>query len=431
MSTGTQHTNDADLAAQTPRASRQAGIAEALLTLLDLKRPHFGAHCRRVAQWCRAIGQMGGFKPDDIPALETAALLHDIGFIVVSGDHPPAAWGLPADAPTHEQVGYSVLNELQGFGHIATAILHHHEHYDGTGRPMGLRGDKIPLIARVIAVADAYDVELHPGAGIPSAGEEAARRVLMNQRGKRLDPDLVSRIFFAEANLDPVRQESDREFEITPTALMPGMVLSRDLRTLNNVLLLPANTALTREQINRLLSSEKLEWLVIKAHVDARSIRTEEMPQEEQKSESAASRANLVGWAVPRGETRAAVLALDDSVAVSNAIRRELGRAGIAVTGCSSVEAALKELGARSFDAVITDLVMAGADGFVFLNEMQLRYPALRAVVLSGYPSAEHIRALRELQNVVRFVTKPWSEQVLLASVEEAITLTRAGMKHE
>jgi len=407
--------------------SYRSGIVGALLSLLDLRRTHFGAHCRRVAEWSGEMGRLGGLSSSELEELDTAALLHDVGFIVASGDRlfaePERDRG--GTRPTHDLVGYSILNEIPGFENIAEAVLHHHEHYDGTGRPMGLKGVRIPVMSRIIAVADAYDIEIHPGLGMLAADEETARRSLMRQRERRLDPDLVNRLFFVIANLDPIRRKGTEEFEITPTALTPGMVLSRDLRTLDNLLLLKANTILTQDFINRLLASEKLDWLLAKAYVNARSIREEELPLEERKPEFVMTTAG----APLEGRARSTILVVDDSKAICNAIRRELGREGIEAVGVTDVESAVKLLDTQRFDAAITDIVMAGADGFAFLSEVKAKHPDLHVVVLSGFPSAENIHALRGFQNVVRFVTKPWSGRILLSSVEEAMDLTKAAAK--
>lgn len=406
----------------------RAGIVKVLLSLLDLRRAYFGAHCRRVAEWCREMGQLGGLSQAEQEELRVAALLHDIGFIVApaaqlrAGPFP----GGGENRSTHDLVGYSILNEIPGFERIAKAVLHHHEHYDGTGRPMRLKGDAIPLMARTIAVADAYDVEMHPGSGVPALDEDGVRRSLMNQREHRLDPDLVNRFFFVIANLDPIRRKGEQEFGITPTALTPGMVLSRDLRTLDNVLLLKSGTVLTHDQINRLLSSDKIDWLVAEAYVEARSIKEEELPPEERSPGLSAGRAGVFGSPEPAGQVRASVLTLDDSMAVCNAIRRELGREGIEVISATDVKSAVNLLDYRNFDAVITDLMMMGADGFSFLREVKARHPELHVVVLSGFPSAGNIHALKEFQTVVRFVAKPWSKQILLSSVDEAISMTRS-----
>ena len=419
-----------DVSGSQPESTMQCSrreIAVALLSLLDMRRAHFGAHCRRVAEWSRAMGKLSGLSREEQEELEAVALLHDVGFIAASGDRLLMGHALDkgGNRPPHYMVGYSILNGITGFERIAKAVLHHHEHYDGTGYPQGLHGDQIPMMARVVAVADAYDLEMHPGLGMLASDEDAARHSIVRLQGHRLDPDIVNRFLFALANIDPIRRKGDEEFEITPTALTPGMILSRDLRTLKNVLLLKANTVLTRDRINKLLTSEKMDWLTARAYVDSHSIRDEELPAEERKPHRVAGKTGVFSPGGSGDKARASLLALDDSMAVCNALRRELGRSGIDVISVTDVKSAIALLATRHFDAAVTDIVMGDQDGFVFLNEIKDKCPGLHVVVLSGYPSAEHVRALKEFKNVVRFVTKPWDEELLLASVEEAITMTR------
>jgi response regulator RpfG family c-di-GMP phosphodiesterase len=412
----------------TPESVRE-GVVNALLALLDLRRPQFGAHCRRVTEWCCGIGQLSGLSAEEMKELEYAALLHDIGFVVVGGEQLANEYDLGKRRviSTHELAGYSVLSQIPGFARIAEAVLHHHEVFDGSGRPQKLRGGSIPLMSRIISVADAYDHELFPGAGTVPKDEEGACRTLMRLREQhRLDPELVSRLFFVLANLDPIRRKGEQEYVITPTALTPGMMLSRDFRTFENVLLLKADTVLSREMINRLLSSEKMDWLVTKVYVNARSIKGDILPAEEKKAVDVGLRPVEAIRKAVKGRSRASVLVLDDSQAVCNAIRRELGREGIEVIGAVNIVSAISLLETHHFDAAITDLVLVGEDGFSFLSEVKEKYPALHVVVLSGFPSEGHIHALKGFSNVVRFIAKPWSEKLLRTSVEEAILMTRS-----
>jgi DNA-binding NtrC family response regulator len=178
--------------------------------------------------------------------------------------------------------------------------------------------------------------------------------------------------------------------------------------------------------INRLLSSEKMDWLVTKVYVNARSIKGDILPAEEKKAVDVGLRPVEAIRKAVKGRSRASVLVLDDSQAVCNAIRRELGREGIEVIGAVNIVSAISLLETHHFDAAITDLVLVGEDGFSFLSEVKEKYPALHVVVLSGFPSEGHIHALKGFSNVVRFIAKPWSEKLLRTSVEEAILMTRS-----
>jgi DNA-binding NtrC family response regulator len=99
------------------------------------------------------------------------------------------------------------------------------------------------------------------------------------------------------------------------------------------------------------------------------------------------------------------------------------------VVGVTSIEAGLSVLANQRIDAVISDIAIGSTDGFSFLREVKRRYPALYCVILSGFPTPENIRALREFDNVVRFVTKPWAAPVLLSAVNEALKRTSTKEK--
>jgi CheY-like chemotaxis protein len=214
---------------------------------------------------------------------------------------------------------------------------------------------------------------------------------------------------------------------MSPTALRPGMVLSRDLRSIGKVLLLRADTILTQEMIDRMLSSDNNDWLVTLAYVDAVSIR-EDLPAEVRQEEMTIGADRKTKPAShPEPAPRAEVLVVDDSSAVCNALRRELGCVGMTAVGATGIKVAIETLKERPFDAVITDLMLDGTTGgFELLRHIERTHSCIHCVVLSGFPTSENIRALREFSHIVRFVTKPWSQTVLMAAVREAVDRTHA-----
>ena len=319
------------------------------------------------------------------------------------------------------------MSRIPGFERSAKAILHHHECFDGNGYPQKLWRQNIPFLSKIIAVADAYDRALHPGFALIAGDAEEARRYLARERGRSLDPDLVSKFLFVLTTVDPVRRYNENEIEMSPTALRPGMVLSRDLRSIGKVLLLRADTILTQEMIDRMLSSDNNDWLVTLAYVDAASIR-EDLPAEVRQEEmTIGADLKTKPASHPEPAPRAEVLVVDDSSAVCNALRRELDRVGMTAVGATGIQAAIETLKERPFDAVITDLMLDGtAGGFELLRHIERTHACIHCVVLSGFPTSENIRALREFSNIVRFVTKPWSQAVLMAAVREAVDRTHA-----
>ena len=168
-----------------------ASLAQALETR-DFST--FG-HCKRVSHYSRLIAEKLGFTPEEKHNLEIASLLHDVGKIGISDSIllKPAAldkdeW---ADLKHHPAKGVEILKPLKYLGPALPAILHHHEFFNGTGYPEGLTGENIPLNARIIAVADAWDVMRSDRPYRKALSREAATQELMKFSGIQFDPALV------------------------------------------------------------------------------------------------------------------------------------------------------------------------------------------------------------------------------------------------
>jgi HD-GYP domain-containing protein (c-di-GMP phosphodiesterase class II) len=154
------------------------------------------AHNGRVGHLCVRIGRQLGMTPAEQKVLARSGLLHDIGKLGIPGSilhkHDPlddSEWKL---MKTHPEVGLKIL---QWAGHVERAllaVLYHHERMDGTGYPHGLSGDAIPIEARVVAVADMYDVLTSDRPYRLAQNEREARRVLEDAAGPHLDPVVVS-----------------------------------------------------------------------------------------------------------------------------------------------------------------------------------------------------------------------------------------------
>jgi HD-GYP domain-containing protein (c-di-GMP phosphodiesterase class II) len=155
------------------------------------------------------VGQELGLEEVELQNLEVAALLHDIGKVGIPdsilrkpGRLDPEEYAL---MKKHPEYGWAVLRMLPGFERAALDILHHHESFDGTGYPAGLKGMEIPVVSRIVSVIDAFDamVSSRPyRKGLPY--DEAVRR-LNAASGTQFDPLVVkSFLSFAEAEMSPV-----------------------------------------------------------------------------------------------------------------------------------------------------------------------------------------------------------------------------------
>jgi putative nucleotidyltransferase with HDIG domain len=143
-------------------ASFQVGMLSAMLRTLDLRDQMTARHSAAVARYSRAIAQRAGYSRREEELVHISALLHDIGKFILPDRILKANVPLTDEdwmlIKRHPQQGARVVSALDGYGPVAEIILAHHERIDGKGYPRGLSGDDIPELARIISVADTYDV---------------------------------------------------------------------------------------------------------------------------------------------------------------------------------------------------------------------------------------------------------------------------------
>lgn len=128
---------------------------------IALKDAYTGGHGRRVARYSRLIAEAMGLPEAEVDAVSEAALLHDLGKIGIPDNiltkPERLTFGEFAVVQKHPAAGAEILHSIPPLRRHAMAVRHHHERFDGSGYPDGLRGQGIPLAARIIAVADAFD----------------------------------------------------------------------------------------------------------------------------------------------------------------------------------------------------------------------------------------------------------------------------------
>jgi putative nucleotidyltransferase with HDIG domain len=187
---------------QTQLLAVRTSVICALNQLLDLKDLNTGVHSTRLAEWAVRIGRDLGLDDDSLRDLEAAAILHDIGKIGTPDHILRKPSRLTAEEyaviKKHPEYGWAVLRAVPGFERVSLFVLHHHESFDGSGYPAGLRGDEIPIGSRIVSVMDAFDamVSSRPyRKGLPL--EEAVRR-LDAGIGTQFDP-IVTPKFIAMA----------------------------------------------------------------------------------------------------------------------------------------------------------------------------------------------------------------------------------------
>jgi putative two-component system response regulator len=153
-------------------------------------------HSMRVCDLSTKVAEKLGLPTTEIEVVRAAAQLHDIGKIGISDSILAKQGPLTEDEcgiiRSHPQKGVEILQPLKQFEALLPAILHHHEHFDGSGYPAGLSGDAIPLSARIIAVADAYDAILSDRPYRMAAPHDNAMSELCTWSGKQFDARVLS-----------------------------------------------------------------------------------------------------------------------------------------------------------------------------------------------------------------------------------------------
>jgi HD-GYP domain-containing protein (c-di-GMP phosphodiesterase class II) len=179
-----------------------AAALETLLNAIDANDADTGAHVRRVAAYSLILGEAADLSEHECKSIERVALFHDIGkihealFDIIHEDRKLTAAERRA-IDTHPARGAKVLAPITGFyPDLAEGVLSHHERWDGKGYPRGLKGRRIPLSARVVAIADTFDAITHRRRYRDGQPMDVARQVLVDGRGTQFDPDLVDLFLF-------------------------------------------------------------------------------------------------------------------------------------------------------------------------------------------------------------------------------------------
>lgn len=184
------HGRITDLLRQSPKETLAL-----LVRAMDQRTPERAGHSQRVADYALALARTLGMHEDETPALRMAAVIHDIGMFSLpdsllrkpsglSDSERELLYGIPINA-------HRLLSQLPLPPSVLPAVVHQHEHWDGTGFPSGLKAEMIPPGARIIAVADAIDAMTSERAHRQSLTMDQALDALAEQAGQRFDPDVV------------------------------------------------------------------------------------------------------------------------------------------------------------------------------------------------------------------------------------------------
>ena len=176
--------------------TRQLRVEEAFVEVaIDLAREYEGhrswdsGHGQRTRRYAAWLAEKMDLDPHELDAVEVAALCHDLGR---QGEHTPDLHGMSEHSEEdHPLIGSALFSAVPGFEEVALCIRHHHENWDGSGYPAGLRGNGIPVGARILRIADAFDGMVSGAEGEVLTPQEALRR-MCPEVGTSFDPALFA-----------------------------------------------------------------------------------------------------------------------------------------------------------------------------------------------------------------------------------------------
>ncbi len=189
--------------------SREKHFLEAFRIVLAERDPHTSDHAQRLQELALSLGKRVGLSEYQLGKLKLLALLHDMGKIGIPDSIlfktyilTPSEWKKMRE---HSRIGYRMARNIPDFAPIAQEILYHHEHWDGTGYPEGLKGEKIPFLSRIISIVDTYDVMQSRRPYKGPISKTKALKEIKRCAGTQFDPQLV------EIFLKIVKNSASRE----------------------------------------------------------------------------------------------------------------------------------------------------------------------------------------------------------------------------
>ncbi len=182
--------------------SMHSSIISSMKTALYEKSHETEEHTNRIYKTCSNVAKKYKLSSDELNDLELLCMLHDVGKIGVADEIlklPKPLSGVQwEEMKKHPEIGFRIANATPSLKKVANYILYHHERFDGTGYPKGLKGYEIPLLDRILSVGDAYDAMTSDRVYRKAISKEEAIKELIKHSGTQFDPEVVK--LFIEAN---------------------------------------------------------------------------------------------------------------------------------------------------------------------------------------------------------------------------------------
>jgi putative nucleotidyltransferase with HDIG domain len=178
-------------------------LLELMIKSIEARDPYTSGHSRRVKEYAVQIARLMGYDTATVEKIGTAALLHDVGkiydkyapILAKEARLTPEEWAIIKEHPAD---GANLIATMTRLRELVPAVMHHHENWDGSGYPKGLKGEDIPLASRVIMFADTFDAMTTKRPYRGPLDEAAVRSELVKCRGKQFDPDIADRLLTSD-----------------------------------------------------------------------------------------------------------------------------------------------------------------------------------------------------------------------------------------
>jgi HD-GYP domain-containing protein (c-di-GMP phosphodiesterase class II) len=210
------HCGNADLYRR--RAELLTGIVRALTSAIEAKDPYTCGHSDRVARIAERIAKHLGLEQRTLHTIYLSGLLHDIGKIGINDEVLRKPGPLTPEEfehiKLHPELGYKILVDLNELDEVLPVVLHHHENWDGKGYPHGLSGEQTPLLARVVAVADAFDAMGSDRPYRDGMPDEKVDAILRAGAGKQWDPHVIAAFFDVREDIREIARQEREALEL-------------------------------------------------------------------------------------------------------------------------------------------------------------------------------------------------------------------------